>query len=350
MVSKFKPSINKTYFINQYSLFQVLSGRGSIEVDFQTYLDWQDKIIYLEKGQYIKFLSDDFEVRQIIFEDETVFKNKEIRVLFKHLISLGYINFNECEACQKYLNSNIFSDTVSNIIDVSSKQWFWQNPFHANKDEYHLIFDVKEVIDTEFKNHLTNNELVSIVNANGYDAQSLVKNKVGLSIKNMLANKRLLESKKDLVFTDKSVKEISFDMGFKDTAYFNRVFKNQTNKTPKEFRLNFDFNQQDNFKQNIIELLQNYHTQERSLEFYANKMHLSVKTLSKKVKDKMNVSLGQLIRLELTQTAQKLLSENASVTEVAYILGFEEPNHFSSFFKKYYGVTPTEFQNKKYKF
>ena len=348
MVSKFTPEINKVYFINQYSLFQILSGRGSIEVDFKSYLDWQDKIIYLEKGQYIKFLSDDFVVRQIIFDDKTVFRDKDIRVLFKHLISLGYINFQECDECQQYLTQTIFSENLTDIIDISSKQWFWQNPFKANKDEYHIIFDIKEVIDAEFKNHLTNNELASIVNTNGYQAQALIKDKVGLSIKNLLTNKRLLESKKELAFTDKSVQEISYELGYKDTAYFNRVFKLQTSKTPKEFRSNFDFKQRDSFTQNIIELLHNYHTKERSLEFYADKMHLSVKALSKKVKDKMNVSLGQLIRLELTQTAQNLLSQEASITEVAYALGFEEPNHFSAFFKKYSGETPSQFQIKKY--
>lgn len=344
MVSKFSPEINKVYFINQYSLFQVLSGGGSIEVDFKTYLNWHDKIIYLDKGQYIKFISDDFVVRQIVFDDETVFKNKDVRVLFKHLISLGYINFTACEDCKKYLKQTVFSETLTNIIDVSSKQWFWQNPFQANKDEYHLIFDVKEVVDAEYKNHLTNNDLAAIINANGYTAQALVKDKVGLSIKNMLTNKRLLESKKALAFTNKNIQEISYDLGYKDTAYFNRVFKAQTHKTPKAFRSYFDFKQRDPFAQNIMELLQNHHKEERSLGFYAHKMHLSVKALSKKVKDKMNVTLGQLIRQKLMQTARRLLSQGASVNEVAYTLGFEEPNHFSSFFKRYSGQLPSQVQ------
>ncbi|WP_347922017.1 AraC family transcriptional regulator [Pontimicrobium sp. SW4] len=350
MVSKFFPEINKVYFINQYSLFQILSGHGSIEVDFKTYLNWQDKIIYLEKGQYIKFLSDDFEVRQIVFDEETIFKNKDVRVLFKHLISLGYINFNECDDCQKYLQNTVFSNKITDIIDVSSKQWFWQNPFHANKEEYHLIFDVKDVIDVEYKNHLTNNELAEIVNDSGYEAQALIKDKVGVSLKNLLGSKRLLEGKKEIAFTDKSIQEVSYELGFKDTAYFNRVFKFQTGKTPKQFRSDFDFQQRDSFVQNISELIYDYHAQEQSLGFYADKMNLSIKALSKKVKDKMNISLGQLIRLELTNTAKRLLSEGASITNIAYQLGFEEPNHFSAFFKKYSGETPSQFQNKKYNF
>ncbi len=59
-VKKIAPEINKVYFIENHTLIHILSGKGSIEVDFKNYFDWQEKAIFLEKGQYIKFLSDDF--------------------------------------------------------------------------------------------------------------------------------------------------------------------------------------------------------------------------------------------------------------------------------------------------
>jgi len=347
MVSKFTPEINKVYFINKYSLFLVLSGSGSIQVDFKNYYDWKDKAIYLEKGQYIKFLSDNFLVRKIEFPDEVIFRNKEVRVLFKHLISLGYINFEECEDCQRYLSNTVFSPSASDIIDVSSRQWFWQNPFHANKDEYQVIFDLKDVIDEQYSRKMSNADITALISDNGYSAQALVKDKIGLSVKNLFTNKKLTEGKKQIAFTDKNIQEISYDIGYEDPAYFNRVFKKETGQSPAEFRNNFDYPNRDTFSQNIVELLRAYHTEERSLEFYAQKMHLSVKALSKKVRDKMNASLGQLIRFELIHTAQTMLREDSNIKEIAFRLGFEEPNHFSSFFKHNTGITPTQFKNQK---
>ena len=247
MVTKFFPDIAKVYFVNQYTLFQILEGSGSIEVDFKNYVNWQDKAIYLEKGQYIKFLSDDFEVRKIEFPSKTIFENKEVRVLFKHLISLGYINFNECDECQKYLSKTVFSENNSEIIDISSKQWFWQNPFQASKEEYQIIFDVKEIIDVEYGNRLSNNDLVALMSENGYSAQALVKDKVGISVTALLSKKRLTESKKQLAFTDKNVQEITYDIGYKDPAYFNRLFKNSTGQTPNQFRKGFDYSNRDTF-------------------------------------------------------------------------------------------------------
>jgi hypothetical protein len=146
VVTKLFPKIDKVYFIEKYTLIHILSGKGNIQVDFENYFDWQDKAIYLEKGQYIKFLSDDFLIRKIEFPDEAMFRNKDVRVLFKHLISLGYIDFNECSDCQNFLNNAVFSEETNEIIDISSKQWFWQNPFKASKSEYQIIFDVKEVL------------------------------------------------------------------------------------------------------------------------------------------------------------------------------------------------------------
>jgi len=84
--------------------------------------------------------------------------------------------------------------------------------------------------------------------------------------------------------------------------------------------------------------------------YYGTKMNISVKTLSKKVKQKMNSSLGQLIRSQIIQSAKIMLSQNENVKDVAFALGFEEANHFSKFFTNHVGVSPSVYKNKKYNF
>jgi len=346
IVEKFSPEVNKVYLIEAHSLIHILEGTGSIQVDFKNYFNWQSKAIFLEKGQYIKFLSEDFVVRKIEFSDENKFYNQDVRVLFKHIVSLGYIDLMECQECRKFLSESLVAKNSSSIIDISSKQWYWQNPFKATKDEYQIIFDTNDIIDQSFKNNLSSAEMTDIICKRGYNAQVLLKDRVGISVKRLVNAKRMNESLKEVAFTDKNIQEISYDLGFKDDAYFNRVFKNNTGQTPKQFRDNFDFEQRDLFTQDILDLLKKYHADERSLGFYADKMSMSVKTISKKVRTKMNVSLGHLIRLELLSTAKFMLSQGESITNVAHKLGFEEANHFSSFFKHYLSVTPSEF--KKY--
>ncbi|MGH1335726.1 MAG: helix-turn-helix domain-containing protein [Aureispira sp.] len=324
-----------------------MEGTGIVQVDFENYYDWEDKLIFLEKGQYIKFLSDTFTVRQILFENENAFKNSNVRVLFKHLVSIGYINFQECQNCQKYLTDSIYSENNS-ILDISVNQWYWQNPFNANQSEYQVIFDLKEVIDKEFKNAFSTQEIVSVLGQNGRKLHHLVKSKIGVSIKNLLTKKKILEGQKLIAFSGKNIDSIGYDLGYRDPAYFNRLFKQKIGMTPGAFREQVGFEVEDYFEQELFNLLKEFHTTQRQTKFYASKLYMSEKTLSKKVKEKFNISIGRLIRYELIKTAKTHLAEGRTVSDVAFSLGFKEVSHFTAFFKKYTRQTPTEFVFKKY--
>ncbi len=347
-MKEFSPEMNKVYFIERHTLLYILSGKGRIQVDFKNYFNWNEKAIFLGKGQYIKFLSEDFVVRRIEFDDQSEICAQKARVLFKHLISLGYVDLAESDAYTTFLSKERLNENSVDIIDMSSKQWFLQNPFKANKEEYQVIFDVKDVIDEQYRTNPSSKDLVNSINSRGYNAQALIKKKIGVTIKELVSAKRLQESLKAAAFTNKNIQEIAYNLGYKDDAYFCRNFKNAIGLTPVQFRENFDFKNRDLFTQDILELLQKYHKQERSLEFYADKMNLSIKALSNKVRAKMNTSLGQLIRLEIINSAKSMILEGQSITSISRQLGFEEANHFSRFFKHYSKQSPSEFKSKKY--
>ena len=52
----------------------------------------------------------------------------------------------------------------------------------------------------------------------------------------MIHERILLEAKRSLKFTQESVKEIAFDLGFDDPAYFSRFFSKKVGMTPLEYR------------------------------------------------------------------------------------------------------------------
>ncbi|REC48872.1 helix-turn-helix domain-containing protein [Chryseobacterium pennipullorum] len=54
-----------------------------------------------------------------------------------------------------------------------------------------------------------------------------------------IINRILLEAKRLLFYTDKPVKEIAYDLGYEDPAYFNRLFTSKTGSTPASFRKNY---------------------------------------------------------------------------------------------------------------
>ncbi len=46
----------------------------------------------------------------------------------------------------------------------------------------------------------------------------------------------LLEARRLLHYTDRTIKDITYELGFEDIQTFSRFFKNKQGKSPKEFR------------------------------------------------------------------------------------------------------------------
>jgi AraC-like DNA-binding protein len=47
---------------------------------------------------------------------------------------------------------------------------------------------------------------------------------------------KILRAKEMLLYDDKSIKEISYDLGFQSIYYFSRIFKNKQGVSPSEMR------------------------------------------------------------------------------------------------------------------
>ena len=56
------------------------------------------------------------------------------------------------------------------------------------------------------------------------------------SVSDIILTRKLIEAKNLLIYTDKSVSEIGFELGFNEKAYFTNVFKKKNELTPSEFR------------------------------------------------------------------------------------------------------------------
>ncbi|MEX1213322.1 MAG: AraC family transcriptional regulator [Balneolaceae bacterium] len=52
----------------------------------------------------------------------------------------------------------------------------------------------------------------------------------------VIHNRVIMEAKRLLVYTDKAVKEVGYDLGYSDPAQFSKLFKNHTGKTTTEFK------------------------------------------------------------------------------------------------------------------
>lgn len=63
----------------------------------------------------------------------------------------------------------------------------------------------------------------------------MTKETLNKTISELIFERIILEAKRMILFSKYSVSEISIELGYIDTSYFSRLFKNKTGQTPLEF-------------------------------------------------------------------------------------------------------------------
>ncbi|MDE5959066.1 MAG: helix-turn-helix transcriptional regulator, partial [Muribaculaceae bacterium] len=81
-----------------------------------------------------------------------------------------------------------------------------------------------------------------------------------------------------------------------------------------------------------------------TIEEFASEVGMSRLHLHRKLKELTNQSPGAFLRnLRLQQAARLLADGKIPVAEVAYTVGFRNPNHFATAFKELFGMPPTAY-------
>lgn len=93
-------------------------------------------------------------------------------------------------------------------------------------------------------------------------------------------------------------------------------------------------------------LIDEFYKEEKSVVFYAEKLHISANYLNILCKKHLKVSATQLIQQRIIIESKRLLkSGDLSIKEIAFDLGFTDHAYFSNFFKTQTNITPSEFRN-----
>ena len=83
----------------------------------------------------------------------------------------------------------------------------------------------------------------------------------------------------------------------------------------------------------------------RTAKDYADRLAVHVNHLNKVLKDVTGKTTTEIISNRVIQEAKILLKQtHLSVSEIGYVLGYDDPAHFSKYFKKQTSVTPVAFR------
>jgi AraC family transcriptional regulator, transcriptional activator of pobA len=150
----------------------------------------------------------------------------------------------------------------------------------------------------------------------------------------------LLQKKKKLpsahAFREKIIQQ-NFGLFMLETA---AIFKNYNHHD------NLKLTSKEDLVIRFMKLLAKHCNEERSVQYYADKLYISSKHLTKTVKEVTGKTCRELIDEMVIKEAKLLLNYlGHSVANVAESLHFSDQFFFSKYFKKRTGLTPTAFRS-----
>lgn len=96
----------------------------------------------------------------------------------------------------------------------------------------------------------------------------------------------------------------------------------------------------------LLNLVDRYYMQQRSVEFYADKLCLTPKYLSALSKSICGYTVQELVfKAIMRKTISLLCSTNLSVQEISDMFNFPNASYFGTFFKKQTGMSPQQYRN-----
>ncbi|MDC6363317.1 MULTISPECIES: helix-turn-helix domain-containing protein [Flavobacteriaceae] len=127
----------------------------------------------------------------------------------------------------------IFLITASRVKAKQQPESLQDTP---DEKEPFILQKLKDLIETHFKSIHSAGEYADMLNISPKALAKITKNHFNKTMTNLISERIVIEAKRELYLTDKSVKEIAFDLGYDDEHYFSRFFKNNADISPKMYR------------------------------------------------------------------------------------------------------------------
>lgn len=96
-------------------------------------------------------------------------------------------------------------------------------------------------ISNNFTSPIRIADIANAVGLNPDYAGALFKKTIGMTLSEYVQKERIAYAERELLFSDKSITQISYHAGFNSISSFNMTFKAITALTPREYRKLMNF-------------------------------------------------------------------------------------------------------------
>jgi len=255
-------TVNGNKFRYDIKVYYIPEGY-ELSVDFNHFTTIRPTLFFLtnqhlkiEKGKedaVLLYYNRDFYCIQI--------HDKEVAcdgLLFHNVFEIPFVELNEDE---NFIIKNLFQNIkdelewqdssaeemirtyVKQIIIRATRQWKKQNLDNDHikipSNELDVFRDFSRYLEIYFREKHNVADYADLLHLAPKTLTHKFKSLHLESPNQLIINRILLEAKRLLFYTDKPVKEIAYDLGYEDPAYFNRLFTQKTGNTPTNFKKNY---------------------------------------------------------------------------------------------------------------
>lgn len=104
-----------------------------------------------------------------------------------------------------------------------------------NKEPF-ILQNLKDAIEQHFKTKHSPSHYADHLNISAKALAKLTKAHFNKTLTDMIAERIVIEAKRELYMTNKAVKEIAYELGYEDEHYFSRFFKTNADVSPQMYR------------------------------------------------------------------------------------------------------------------
>lgn len=255
------PSFRPEYF----SFLFVKDGMGQYTIDEYSFKTEPHFIYFTNPSNYRSFGWSRIEEIYLITFDEAFLKEyvskeifEEFPFLLTETISPRMVTddfYQSVENIYLQIHGEYFSQSpdkykiIGHLLAVILhwiKGYFWKdyNPIYEGNRGSKIVKSFKHLLEKHYR-ELNAGNIETVFRVQDYaDAQHLhpnylsnvIKSKTGKPIALWIADKTVAEAKSLLQNTPLSIKEITYKLGFTETAHFSNYFKKRTGTSPVQYR------------------------------------------------------------------------------------------------------------------
>ncbi|MEO6546610.1 MAG: helix-turn-helix domain-containing protein [Ferruginibacter sp.] len=248
--------------LNYYSMILIRNGKGKLKADFAEF-DFSENVLMcfapyqpfmiettgVLDGFAINFHPDFFCIHKhqkevacngVLFND---IYNPPFVILKPADLNSLYSTFDQMKTEMQNIQLAQYELLVSYLkifLITASRLKINQTPGvlkdFTDIEEPFIVQHLKDAIDKHFKTKHTANDYALLLNVSSKTLAKTTKAHFNKTLTRLIAERIIIEAKRELYLTSKRVKEIAYELGYEDEYYFSRFFKANAEVSPQLYR------------------------------------------------------------------------------------------------------------------